>query len=322
MPFSKKAAALAAGFITTLSAVTLAQNVAAGGRGPATSAETLVIDDATVDWIEKSDVAALLEGVIDRMELQVGMPVQKGKPIGYLHSELAALNLTKAEVAVRGTATQAKAIAQKELAMARVATDFLLNRKVPGSVSSEELRKDEAEVKVADAMEKEAIEKRELDKAERDVAKRTLEEHTIVAPFDGVVVDRMKNPGESVRAHEPVIRLGNLDKLRAWFYVPLRYKYRIKEGDIVDLQVKIEGTTGAPLPIEQKKFRGKITFIDPQIQPVAETAVRIYAEFENDGRELSPGLKGIVTLYLAGDGGAGVPAPTVGARTKPAGLLP
>jgi RND family efflux transporter MFP subunit len=322
MPFSKKAAALAAGFITALSAVTVAQNAVPGGRGPATSAETLVVDDATVDWIEKSDVAALLEGVIDRMELQVGMPVQKGKPIGYLHSELAALNLTKAEVAVRGTATQAKAIAQKELAMARVATDLLLNRKVPGSVSSEELRKDEAEVKVADAMEKEAIEKRELDKAERDIAKRTLEEHTIVAPFDGVVIERMKNPGESVRAHEAVIRLGNLDKLRAYFYIPLRYKYRIREGDLVEFQARIEGSTGAPLPIEQKKFRGKVTFVDPQLQPIAETAVRIYAEFENKDHELSPGLKGTITVSLGGDAGPGAPAPTVGVRTAPAGILP
>ena len=48
---------------------------------------------------------------------------------------------------------------------------------------------------------------------------------------------------------------------------------------------------GEPLPIEKKRFRGKITFVDPQIQPVAETAVRIRAEFENPG-DLRPGLDG------------------------------
>ena len=36
-----------------------------------------------------------------------------------------------------------------------------------------------------------------------------------MAPFDGVVIKRMKNPGESVRANEAVVELGNLDKLRA-----------------------------------------------------------------------------------------------------------
>ena len=52
------------------------------------------------------------------------------------------------------------------------------------------------------------------------------------------------------------------------------------------------------MPIEQKRFRGKITFVDPQIQPVAETAVRIFAEFENKDHELRPGLKGVMTIYL------------------------
>ena len=38
-----------------------------------------------VDWIEKSDVAALREGVIEKMELQIGMPVKKDGAIGILH---------------------------------------------------------------------------------------------------------------------------------------------------------------------------------------------------------------------------------------------
>ena len=61
----------------------------------------------------------------------------------------------------------------------------------------------------------EAKEQRELAKAELDLAKQALEEHTIIAPFDGIVIKRMKNPGESVRANEAVVQLGNLDKLRA-----------------------------------------------------------------------------------------------------------
>jgi RND family efflux transporter MFP subunit len=322
MTFSKKAPALAAGLVAILSAVTVAQNAPPARRGATSNVETLVVEDAMVDWIEKSDVAALREGVIDKMELQVGMTVKKDGPIGYLHKELAELTLTKAELAVKGKATEEKAVAQKDLAIAKVATDVLLNRRMKGAVSNEELKKDEAEVKVADAMQREAIEKRELDRADRDIAERTLKEHTIVAPFDGVITERFKNPGESVRANEPVVRLGNLDKLRAWFYVPLKYKYRIKEGEIVEFQVRIEGATGAPLAIEQKKFRGKITFIDPQVQPVAETAVRIHAEFDNKDHELSPGLKGTITMTLSHDGSPAPVLPTVGSATPRPGLLP
>ena len=311
MFFPKKAAAMAAGFIAALSVATVAQNTNPAAR----SAETLVIDDATVDWIEKSDVAALREGVIDRMELQIGMPVQRSKPIGYLHSEIAALNVHKAELAVKNTATEEKARAQQELALTVVATNKRLNERRPGLVSIEEQRKAEAEVKVATAMINEAVEKRAMDRAEDALARRALDEHTITAPFDGIVIERMKNPGESVRANEAVVRLGNLIKLRAFAYIPLDYAYRVKEGQIVEIQPRISGTRAVAVPIEQKRFRGKITFVDPQIQPVAETAVRIYAECDNRDFELRPGLKATMTIFLNSEGGPDDTGnPAVGAR--------
>jgi multidrug efflux pump subunit AcrA (membrane-fusion protein) len=65
------------------------------------------------------------------------------------------------------------------------------------------------------------------------------------------------------------------------------------------------------LPIERKRFRGKLTFVDPQIQAVAETAFRVYAEFDNKDFDLKPGLKGTLTIYLNSE--AGAPAPAVGA---------
>ena len=73
----------------------------------------------------------------------------------------------------------------------------------------------------------------------------------------------MKNPGESVRANEAVVELGNLNKLAADAYVPLEYAYRVKEGQVVEIQPRITGGRGEPLPIEKKRFRGKITFVDP-----------------------------------------------------------
>ena len=53
---------------------------------------------------------------------------------------------------------------------------------------------------------------------------RPSTEHTIVAPFDGVIIKRMKNPGESVRANEAVVELGNLNKLRRQRLRPARLR--------------------------------------------------------------------------------------------------
>jgi RND family efflux transporter MFP subunit len=298
MIIPKTIAAMGAGCLVLLGAGALAQT---GGddRRPNASAQALVLEElARIDWIEKSSVAALREGVIESMELQIGMPVKKNGVIGVLHHEIAELTVKKNELQARAIAPEEKARAQKEVAISVVARNTRLNDRQPGMVSAEDVAKAEGDLKVAEAQIKEAQENRAIATAELDLAKRTLVEHTMVAPFDGIVLSRKKNPGESVRANEAVIELGDLRRLAADAYVPLDYAFRVKEGQIVEIQPRLRASArGEPLPIEKKRFRGKITFVDPQIQPVAENAVRIRAEFENPG-DLRPGLMVQMTIFL------------------------
>jgi multidrug efflux pump subunit AcrA (membrane-fusion protein) len=181
-------------------------------------------------------------------------------------------------------------------------------------VSAEDVAKAEGDLNVAEAQIKEARENRAIAGAELDLAKRTLDEHTILAPFPGLVLKRMKHPGESVRANEAVIELGDLSKLSADAYVPLEFAFRVKEGQVVEIQPRISTGRGEPLPIEKRRFRGKITFVDPQIQPVAETAVRIRAEFENPG-DLRPGLMVQMTIFMTPDVAAAEPESGAATRT-------
>ncbi len=322
MPTYRKAAALAASLVSALSALAIAQAPPSSGRSAAQP--TIVVDDATIDWIEKSDVSALREGVIERMELQIGMTAVRGKPIGYLHREIAKLTVAKSALAAKNVGPQMRAVAQKDAAVAVVARNKRLIDRDPKYVSQEEQTKAEAEVNVFKAMMIEAEEKVEQDKADLRLAEQAFDEHTIRAPFDGVVIHRTKNPGETVRANEAVVTLGNLDRLRVWTWVPLDFLHRVKEGGVVEIQPRLDRAHGGiPLPIENKRFRGKITFVDPQILPEAETAVRIYAEFDNKSHELLPGMKARMTIYLAPEDAptapAPPPAPTVGVR---AGLPP
>ncbi|HEV3166936.1 MAG TPA: efflux RND transporter periplasmic adaptor subunit [Isosphaeraceae bacterium] len=312
MSMTAKTMAMAGGLVAALAAATLAQNPQAQPQGR--SGDTVVVGGtATVDWIEKSAVAALKEGVIDKMELQVGAVVKEGDTIGILHREIAELTVAKAKLAATNTAALAKAEAQQDLAIAILARSKRLRAREIHNVSDEELQKNEAEVKVAAALIQEAKENRKLAEAELAMAVRALKEHTIVAPFDGVITEREKNPGESVRANEPVVRMGKIDKLRVVAWVPIDLAYRVKVGDWVEVMPNIPG---AVLPIEQKRFRGKITFVDPEAEPV-EYKVRVMAEVENNQEhELRPGLKADLIIYLNGAVPPGAPgvAPAVGAR--------
>src|SRR5580704_15279238 len=105
MLLPKKAAALTAGFLASLSVATLAQQSAPIPQAPRAGAETLPLDElATLEWIEKADVAAIREGVIESMELWPGMTVRKGGTIGALHKETAELTVRKAELAAHNVA--------------------------------------------------------------------------------------------------------------------------------------------------------------------------------------------------------------------------
>ena len=321
MSVSKPIAALAAGCLL-MSVAALAQTGGGGPRSrPSPAVQAIVLEElARIDWIERSDVAALREGVIESMELQIGMPVKKGGTIGVLHHEMAELTVTKNKLQAesigphreskgperrrrfgRGPQQAAQRAEGRAWSRPRTSPRPKASSRSPTPRSRRPTRTGASP------------------RPSCNLAKQTLEEHTIVAPFDGVIIKRMKNPGESVRANEAVVQLGNLNKLCADAYVPLDYAFRVKEGQVVEIQPRITQGKGEPLAIEKKRFRGKITFIDPQIQPVAETAVRIRAEFENPTGELRPGLMVQMTIFLnpevaaAGPDGA---APTQTVRNQ------
>jgi RND family efflux transporter MFP subunit len=242
---------------------------------------------------------AFAQGVIEHMEAKIGMLVPKGKAIGYLHREMAALDVKKKRLQAEVIGPTRKAEAQKEVAISVVARNKRLNERKRDMVAAEEVAKAEGELKVAVAELIEASENQGIAKAELNLAEQTLREHTIVAPFDGIVIRRIKEPGESVRANEAVVLLGNPHRLCVDPYVPLEYAFRVKVGQVVEIQPRITTTKGAQaLPIEKKRFRGKITFVHPEVQTVAEEGVRVRAEFDNPDFELRPGLMVQIKIFL------------------------
>src|SRR5262249_42734283 len=117
MRISKPIAALAAGSLMLLGAAALAQNGRSAAPPGTSAAHVLVLqEEANLNWIEKSAVAALREGVIERMELQIGMPVKKDGTIGILHRKFADLTVRKAQLQADSVAPRQKAEAQEEVA--------------------------------------------------------------------------------------------------------------------------------------------------------------------------------------------------------------
>ena len=299
MLFSKKAAVLAAGVVAAVSLASLAQDPAAPKASADRSRQIVV--GGSIDWVEKSDVSALKEGVIEHIEFSVGRIVKKGDEIGYLHDKMAELTEAKAKIAAENIGDMEKAKAQKKLAYTEYARIVLLEKGMKGIVSQSEKAKAEAELYVADALVQTAKEGKALAEADYALAVQARKEHHILAPFDGVITDRRKSPGESVRANEPVVTIGRTNKMRFVGWIPLETAYRIKGNEVIDVRPVIEGSD---LAIEQKRFRGKVTDVSREVNTIRTTEVRILGEIENPENpdhpelELRQGMKAEMTIYL------------------------
>ena len=303
MSFPKKPAAMAAGLIAAFSLASLAQDPSdAAQRGSAAGPRQIVVG-GSIDWVERSDVAALKEGVLESIEFSQGRTVTKGEVLGKLHAEMAELTVAKAKLAAENMGEITKAEAQLELARTTLARNIMLDRRSPGSVSEEDKAKAVAEVKVAEALTLLAGEQKKLAKADLDLAERSLQEHFIIAPFDGVITDKMKHDGESVRSNEPVVRIGRIDKMRFVGWIPLETVVRLKGNEVIDVRPVIDG---AKLAIEDRMFRGNLKSISREMNTVRSNDVMVVGEIDNppsDGRpelELRQGMKAEMTIYLDG----------------------
>ena len=252
-----------------------------------------------IDWLQKSEVAALREGVLKKLELREGMFVKKGGQIGQLHDEIARLSAAKAKVAAESKGNLERAKASQLLAKSVIARDLNLIKK--NAIPTEEVEKHQAELLVADAEILRAEEEIKLARAEFALANRAVEEHTITAPFDGIIMNVMKREQESVRANEPVVTLGNPEVYRVTTFIPVEFAYRVKVGQDVLVRPFV---ADIELPVEKTVYRGKISFVDHEIQAVAETATRVYVDVPNVDNMLRPGLQAELTIRLADPGAA------------------
>lgn len=139
--------------------------------------------------------------------------------------------------------------------------------------------------------------KEEVDAAQAEVeiqtaalrdAERRHRHHTILAPVNSAVVERLKEPGEWVQVGDAVARLVVLDPLKVRIDVPQRFLAGVRPGQVASIEVD-----GMP------NLRLKAT-VD-QIVPRAQSSTRnfpVLMRLENPYGDLSSGLFARVRLEL------------------------
>lgn len=123
----------------------------------------------------------------------------------------------------------------------------------------------------------------ELQRQQLNLASLAIDQQRIVAPIDGVVVQRFRHRGDWVNAGDPVIRVIRLDRLRAEGFVDADHMGSLHAGQAVDLT--LHGEEQGDL-----NLKGVVSFVSPEIDPINGQA-RIWVEFENEDLRILPGMR-------------------------------
>ena len=226
-----------------------------------TYAEWLTLH-ATVEAVNQSTVSSQISGAIKEIRVDINDRVMAGDIIVELQNQKELATLEEAEANL----TQAKAANEDiQLQLNRNKTLFKENSIAKGQLDSIQAQADGAAATIRAA------------EARVDLAKEQLSYTLIKAPYNGIVVDRMVEVGESVNAGSPVMTGLSLDELRVIADSPQRYIHRID--------------TSNGIQIVQNEIN--LTALDVTVFPFANTgshSFRIRADIANSDNLLLPGM--------------------------------
>lgn len=230
-----------------------------------------------------SRLASEASGRVETIAVEAGDRVSEGDTLVALDTDLAELDLAQARARVRE--------AQADLADARRRLSEARNLAERNSVAASEVEDRAAEVRRQQAI----LARRQ---AERDHRRAMVERHTLTAPFDGVISERMVDIGEWVGPDTAVMELVAVERLRLELDVPQAYFGRIDTGTPVT--VRVDALAGEPRD-------ASVNEVVPVARPDART-FRVRVRLDNRAGRLAPGMSARGRLRLrTGEEGVVVP---------------
>lgn len=237
--------------------------------------------DCLIQPNQMVEVRSPAEGIIESVLVRRGDTVRAGQVLVQLESsvETSAVKLAqfRSEVAGRLAAAEGRFdYANKKLERAK-------SLQAQSFVSQQSSEEAEAERRITEAELRDARENRQLAALEYQQAQDMLNRRTLRSPFNGVVVERLLNPGDLAEAgagRKPILRLAQVEPLRVEVVLPLAAFGKIKKSNPAD--VTPEGIGG--------RYSAKVSVVDSVFDSASGTfGVRL--ELPNAAGKLPAGIR-------------------------------
>ncbi|HEY8941896.1 MAG TPA: efflux RND transporter periplasmic adaptor subunit [Cellvibrio sp.] len=233
---------------------------------------------------ETVEMSSAVEGVISEVLVDKNDVVKKGDVLARLDAGLesatAELRRVQSEL-TSDVQAQQLALEFSERSLTRVKD--LYEKK---AASFSELDKLKTEHAIAQQQLQQALDRKRQAELEYKRALADLQRRTLVSPIDGVVVERLKEPGEHID-FEPVLKLAKLDPLRVEVYAPASLYGKVKPGIKANVIPELGG--------DSRSYAAEVTLVDQVIDGPSNT-FGIRLAFPNPGNRLPSGLKCRVTF--------------------------
>jgi len=246
-----------------------------------------------VRWIYNVSMHFKIPGVILNLELnKEGTPVKKGEELCRLDDREARLQHKIAQAKAEDNTDILVNRAQFRVSEEEFKSADMLRRQNPAWVAREEWNLKAAKVDVARYQIEQARMKQSIAGLESEVAAQHVDDHILKAPWDGIITEVFKQEGDYVdpQSAGPVVRVSRLDVLQVEGTVSVEDGLRIHEGQPVLVTAKA---------LKGQVFKGKVRFVDREVEPVSQT-VRVRTEIQNPDGKLLPGLAADMAIYVSG----------------------
>ena len=261
--------------------------------GPTTD---ILLKRCTLEYKKTSLLGANQMGVLEECRVAPGDKVKACQVLGHLRDEE-----FRAELEARATQAASDiairvAEARHKLALSQLErTQKLINRNY-SSVEELSIKTQEEE---AERLSIEgARQNKRLAELQRKQSEAMIRSREIRSPHDGVVVEVLKVPGQSVSIADPILRVVDPSELRVTGYLDVTDAWRVRPGQAVKIWADI---SGAELEIEKEAFTGQVEYVDILISPESRTC-KVTAIVPNRAERLRSGLEARMEINLGGPG--------------------
>jgi RND family efflux transporter MFP subunit len=265
--------------------------------------QDIELRNVPLQLIDDLEVASLDSGVVTALHVRVGDPVTKDMLLLELDRDL-----HEGEAAVKQMAfLAAEAEASNDVSIRYSTKTLMLNGKVlekslnaiaayPKSISETEidklrLERDQSELSIEQAQLQQEVAglTAGLRREEKTLADLRLARRWLRSPIEGIVVDIKSQPGESIVAGNPAVRIVSLDRLRVIASIDRKFAFRFSKGDQAAMHMQLEN--------DEIVIPAKITFVSPEIR-FTEQTFDVWFEIENRDQRLLPGMKGVLRIKV------------------------